>query len=158
MVQQHNATKDAQVRPARPEDIPRLVELLNALFAQEADFQPDRARQARGLALILNHPGHGRLLVLEQEGEVFGMVNLLLSISTVEGGWVATLEDFVLDPARRGCGHGQRLMDAALALLREIGCTRITLLSDLDNHRGRHFYERNGFVPSAMGPMRRRLD
>ncbi|MBM3620655.1 MAG: GNAT family N-acetyltransferase, partial [Alphaproteobacteria bacterium] len=34
---------------ASPQDIPALCDLLDLLFAQEADFTPDRAKQERGL-------------------------------------------------------------------------------------------------------------
>src|SRR5687767_1407086 len=44
------------IEPATSGDIPALCDLLILLFSQEADFTPDRAKQERGLRLILHNP------------------------------------------------------------------------------------------------------
>ncbi|HYQ38837.1 MAG TPA: GNAT family N-acetyltransferase, partial [Pseudomonas sp.] len=40
---------------------------------------------------------------------------------------------------------------------REVGCQRITLLTDADNAAAQRFYARHGFGPSPMIPLRRLL-
>ena len=42
------------LRPAKPSDIPELVELLKALFSIEADFDFDPEKQACGLTLLMD--------------------------------------------------------------------------------------------------------
>jgi GNAT superfamily N-acetyltransferase len=142
------------VRPAVREDVPSLVSLLGELFAQEADFAPDRARQERGIRMILEDPARGRILVLEEEGRVTGMVSLLFTVSTAEGGGAAWLEDLVVEEGRRGRGAGALLLDHAVRWAREQGLTRITLLTDRANEGALRFYARRGFTPSSMVPLR----
>ena len=71
------------IRIAKPSDIPQLVELLNALFTIEADFNFDQDKQAHGLELLLNS-NKDCILVAELLGErrVLGMCTLQTLIST----------------------------------------------------------------------------
>lgn len=142
---------------ARAEDIPQLAALLGVLFAQEADFTPDPARQRRALGLILERPETGRVYCARRGAEVIGMVSLLFSVSTAEGGRVAWLEDMVVAPAERGRGLGTRLLRHAVREARALGCSRLTLLTDVVNEAAQRFYAREGFSRSAMLPMRRAL-
>jgi len=136
-------------------DIPALCDLLSLLFAQEADFAPDRAKQERGLSLILDDARVGVILVAREEGAVVGMVNLLFTVSTAEGARAMLLEDMIVRPDRRGRGVGLMLIEAAIARAAREGCARITLLTDEDNTKAQWFYGRAGFRRSAMIPMRR---
>jgi GNAT superfamily N-acetyltransferase len=144
----------AQIEEASLEDIPQLCELLTLLFTQEADFVPDEAKQRAGLRQIISAPNVGRILVLRDGARIVGMVNLLFSISTALGGRVAILEDVVVRPERRGGGAGSRLVRAAIDFAQAHGCSRITLLTDRSNETAMRFYQRFGFVHSAMTPMR----
>lgn len=142
---------------ASPADIPALCDLLSLLFAQEADFTPDRARQERGLRLILDDARVGAILVARSDGAVVGMVNLLFTVSTAEGGRVMLLEDMIVHPDHRGQGVGLLLIEAAIARAAAERCARITLLTDEDNNQAQWFYGRAGFRRSAMIPMRRAI-
>lgn len=145
---------NSTIEPATLADIPALCELLAALFSQEAEFQPDTAAQARGLAAIIGHPEVGLILVARSEGQVAGMVSLLFTVSTALGERVALLEDMVVARAQRGAGLGQRLLAQAIAQARASGCRRITLLTDGVNEAAQRFYARQGFTVSPMRPMR----
>jgi GNAT superfamily N-acetyltransferase len=134
-----------------------MVELLSLLFKQEADFAPSPAKQRRALELILAQPSMGRLFVLTRANRVLGMVSLLFTISTAEGGKAAWLEDLVVRTDHRGHGLGTRLLRAAVDWARKEGITRITLLTDANNVGARGLYVRHGFVPSAMQPLRLHL-
>lgn len=144
--------------PATLEDIPALCRLLSLLFTQEAEFTPDPVAQARGLTRIITAPEIGEILVARENGEMMGMVNLLYTVSTALGAPVALLEDMVVAPEARGGGLGSRLLAHAIATARIHGCRRITLLTDVENHSARRFYERQGFTVSPMRPLRLALD
>jgi GNAT superfamily N-acetyltransferase len=143
-----------QITPANDSDIPALCELLNILFAQEADFKPDYEAQSRGLARIISSPEVGLVVVARQDGRVVGMVNLLYTVSTALGDRVALLEDVVVSPSVRGSGVGSRLMEHAIQFARLNGCKRITVLTDRENESAQRFYQKHGFGFSAMMPMR----
>lgn len=136
-------------------DIPALIPLLSSLFSQEAEFQPDVNKQTAGLQAIITQPHVGAILVAREQEKLIGMVNILFTISTAEGGLVAILEDMVVDINYRGRGIGSELITRALAFCRAKGISRITLLTDADNYSAIHFYELHGFAKSPMIPLRR---
>lgn len=146
-----------QTTEAALDDIPQLCDLLALLFTQEAEFAPDRTRQADGLREIIAHPEVGRIVILREGDAVIAMANLLFTVSTALGGRVALLEDVIVHPDYRGGGVGSQLLQAVVELARNAGCLRITLLTDRDNAAARRFYARHGFEPSMMLPMRLRL-
>jgi ribosomal protein S18 acetylase RimI-like enzyme len=146
-----------RVRVARSADVGAMVELLGTLFKQERDFSPAAAKQRRALEILLAQPSMGRLFVLTRGSKILGMVSLLFTISTAEGGKAAWLEDLVVRPDQRDRGLGTRLLRAAVDWARKEGLTRITLLADADNARARRLYQRHGFAASAMQPLRLHL-
>ena len=143
---------------ALPDDIPQLCTLLEILFAQEADFQPDAKKQSAALREIIEHPETGCILVLREGNNILGMVNLLYTVSTACGGKVAILEDMIVHPSRRGNGRGSTLLQAAIAHAQNESCMRITLLTDRANDSAIRFYQRHGFGLSAMMPLRLGLE
>jgi len=136
-------------------DLPRLVELVCALLAREAESQPDPAKAERGLRMILQTPAVGTIYVARIGEEVIGMVSLLSTISTAEGGPVCWLEDMIVRREYRGAGVGSRLFRFALDDAAARGVTRVTLLTDGDNESAQRLYSRCGFRPSRMLAMRR---
>ena len=147
-----------EISRATNEDIPQLCELLNLLFSQEVEFQPDRKLQAAGLRQIIDFPERGQILVLREGESIIGMVNLLFTVSTALGGRVAILEDMIVHPEYRGRGAGDMLLKAAIGLVKSSGCRRLTLLTDATNESAQRFYRRHGFTISEMVPMRLVLD
>lgn len=145
------------VELATTADIPALTGLLAALFAQEAEFAPDRIAQLRGLSAILDDPQMGEILVARHHGAIVGMVSLLYTVSTALGARVALLEDMVVTPAARGAGVGSRLLQAAIDHASAVGCKRITLLTDQSNETAQRFYAKYGFSISGMVPLRLHL-
>ena len=142
------------ISPATLEDIPQLADLLGRLYRQEHDFVADKVRQTEGLRQIINSPEMGIILVARAAGEAIGMVMLLYTISTVEGGPVGLLEDMMVRPDQRDKEIGKRLLNAAIIYARTRGLRRLTLLTDNDNLGAQRFYARHGFVKSSMSVMR----
>lgn len=147
-----------RVSQAESTDIPALCELLGLLFEQEAEFMPDRQRQAEGLCRIIGGDGVGDVLVAREAGRPIAMVSLLYTVSTAMGRRVALLEDMVVVPEARRRGVGSQLLQHAIDLARVRGCGRITLLTDGDNLAAQAFYRAHGFASSTMLPMRLDLE
>ena len=145
---------DTRIEPAIVEDLPELAELLADLFAKESDFRPDQAKQLRGLRLILEQPNKGRIFVLRSYDKIVGMINLLFTISTAEGGAVIILEDLIIRQEHRSHGFGAELIQYALEFARQKDFQRITLLTDRLDEPAKHFFHRYGFHESGMVPMR----
>jgi len=142
------------IAAATENDIPELCALLQVLFQQEAEFSPNVALQARGLAQIISQPNIGCILLARQHTQAVGMVNLLYTVSTALGGRVALLEDMLVLPEQRNRGVGSRLIQQAIITAKQHGCLRITLLTDQDNIKAQGFYQKHGFNASTMLPMR----
>lgn len=145
---------EAVIEPATLEDLPQLTDLLVDLFSIETDFVPDRAKQMRGLRLLLEEPSRGRIFVARRSGMILGMINLLFTISTAEGGFVIVLEDLVIHKDHRHQGYGDRLLQHAIVYAREKSFLRITLLTDRLNEESQRFFKKHGFFVSKMIPMR----
>ena len=145
---------EPHIEQATLEDLPQLTDLLVDLFTHEGDFTPDRAKQMRGLRLILEQPNRGRIFVLRQNGMILAMINLLFTISTAEGGFVILLEDVIVHRDFRGKGWGGQLLEHALEYAKRKDFLRITLLTDRVNAEGQAFFKKHGFVESKMIPLR----
>jgi GNAT superfamily N-acetyltransferase len=142
---------------ATPQDLPHLVDLLAELFTLESDFQPDPAKQLRGLLTILDEPELGKLFVVRVNGKVAGMANALITISTAEGARALLLEDVVIHRDHRGAGLGRKLVEHVLKWAKQRGIVRVTLLADRDNQPALDFYHKLGFEPSHMSVLRKSL-
>jgi len=142
------------IEQATLEDLPQLVDLLHELFTLEGDFVPNRSKQMRGLRLILEQPNRGRIFVLRHNGTILGMINLLFTISTAEGGFVILLEDVIVHRDFRGRGFGDKLLSHTVEYAKKKDFLRITLLTDRINEQGQSFFESHGFFKSKMIPMR----
>jgi len=139
-------------------DIPELCVLLDSLFSQESEFKPNHEAQARGLAAVINSLEVGEIMVARKSGEIVGMVNLLYTVSTALGDRVALIEDMVVSLKGRGLGVGSKLLNHTLLFAEEMGCKRITLLTDYDNEGAHRFYQRHKFNRSSMVVFRKSLD
>lgn len=145
---------EAIIEQATMEDLPQMVDLLYELFGQEGDFVPDRMKQERGLHLILEQPSRGRIFVYRWNDTIVGMVNLLFTISTAEGGFVVLLEDVIVRVDYRGRGVGSQLIKHVIDYAKKKEFLRITLLTDRINAEGQAFFQKLGFFKSQMIPLR----
>jgi GNAT superfamily N-acetyltransferase len=142
---------------ASARDIPQLVELLGVLFAHEAEFTPDAAKQEAALKLLFADPSRGTVYVARDGKRVVAMASLLYTVSTAEGGNAALFEDLVVSPDYRKQGIGAKLLEHVIAQARAQGLLRLTLLTDMQNERAQVMYRKLGFTGSPMKPMRLKL-
>src|SRR5436853_5548311 len=107
------------IEPATEADLDELSDLLGELFSEESDFRPNKEKQLRGLRLIFEQPNRGRVFVLRRDNAIVGMINLLFTISTAEGGFVVLLEDLVVHEEYRGHGYGSLLLKHAVEFAKQ---------------------------------------
>jgi ribosomal protein S18 acetylase RimI-like enzyme len=139
-------TQNITIRNATLEDVDNLVELLRELFSIEADFTFDRARQLRGLRLLLAEDINRRcVLVAEAAGKIVGMCSAQTRVSTAEGKVTAVIEDVVVTDKWRGKGLGFKLMKGIerWGRMRNIECFQ--LLADKNNLSGIAFYKKQSW-------------
>ena len=133
---------DVLIRPARPEDIDAMAELISLVFLMEADFAVDLDKQRQGLRLFFASPAGRRLLVAEHRGRVIGMCSAQLLVSTAAGGWKALVEDVVVAEAFRGRGIAAQMLGALEEWAARHGVKRLDLLADRDNATALAFYDK----------------
>jgi GNAT superfamily N-acetyltransferase len=143
------------IRHARSCDLDAMVALLAELFALEADFHPDAARQRRGLSLMLEDRLRRAILVAEIGGQVVGMVTGQMLVSTAEGGATVLVEDMVVTETVRHRGIGRRLLRAVEEWATARGASRLQLLADRENHAALRFYEARGWRGTRLVCLRR---
>jgi len=92
------------------------------------------------------------ILVAEQGSEVIGY-----SYSGLEGndymslrGPAGVLHDIVVDPAHRGNGVGQTLLDATLVAIKARGATQVVLSTAERNESAQRLFTRAGFRPTMI--------
>ncbi len=146
----------AVIRPANPDDLDALVELLRILFGIEADFACDAARQRQGLAMLLVHEG-AIVLVAEAAGQVIGMCSGQLTISTAEGGFALLVEDVVVAQNWQGKGVGRALLAALEQWAADRNIGRLQLLADRNNAAALEFYRKLGWQGTELICQRRRV-
>jgi GNAT superfamily N-acetyltransferase len=142
---------------AQPGDVPQLVELLGILFTQEAELEPDPAKQRRALEMILADAARARICVARDGARIIAMAALHFTTSTAEGGKVAWFEDCIVRPEHRRKGIGKALLEFVIAQARAEGALRVMLLTDGDNATAQALYRKAGFRDSAMLAMRLKL-
>ena len=114
------------------------AEKLTDQYREEWFAWVDRCRDADERCLTVADDGDG----------VVGYVFVLPE--TMPFVWdAAVINEVYLDPAHRGTGVADDLMDAALALARDqdLPLDRVVLDVDPANERARGFYDRHGFEP-----------
>src|SRR5437764_15106820 len=114
--------------------------MLGELFSQESDFRPDKERQIRGLRLIFEQPSRGPVFVLRRNGAIVGMINLLFTISTAEGGFVILLEDLVVHKQYKNKVHGAKLLEHAIDVAEQKAFLRVTFVTDWPEHVSLEFF------------------
>jgi ribosomal protein S18 acetylase RimI-like enzyme len=145
------------IRTARPVDIPELVELLTALFAIEADFNIDQAKQASGLNQLLESEANCVLVAVRSKDEkVLGMCTVQTLISTAEGGRVGMLEDLVVAAEFRNQGIASKLLDEAVVWAECQGLKRLQLLADKNNQTALDFYAKKAWQSTRLICLRKR--
>ncbi len=152
------AENEPRVEPATIEDLPALIELVTELFSISKDFGVDQEAHERGLRLILEQPNRGRIFVVRNNDKIFGMVNLLITISTARGGFVLLMEDVIIHPDHRGQGYGAKLLDYVMDFAKQKSFKRITLLTDRMSAESQEFFKKYDFEYSNMIPMRKIID
>jgi len=139
------------IRPAGPDDIPRLVELLVGGALLETEDAGNLAPYRRALHEILATWGND-VIVAELDGQAIGMCQLIFFRHLQSrGGLCAEVESMHVDDRFRSRGVGGRLLEEALARAREAGCYRVQLTSNKARVRAHEFYRRHGFVATHEG-------
>ena len=136
-----------QIRPARPEDVPVILELIHDLAIYEKEpHAVKNTVQDLEKNLFGEHPAifaH----VAEEAGEVQGFALWFLNYSTWEGVHGIYLEDLYVRPAARGKGAGKALLRTLAEIAVERGYARVEWCVLNWNEPSIRFYDSLGARP-----------
>ena len=136
------------VRPARAADIPTLVALMQAFYA-ESDFPLAASPAARAFEALLADEQLGRVWLAEDGMEAVGHLVLTMCFSMEYGGLRGFIDDLYVRPAARGRGAGASLLAAAQSEAARRGVRALHVEVGPDNHVARRVYARAGYRDSG---------
>ncbi|MFI6731067.1 GNAT family N-acetyltransferase [Streptomyces sp. R-74717] len=134
------------VRHARPDDLPRIAELVaeHAAYEQAAPPAFDLAQRLKALLFATPTPRLRCLVAELPGGEVVGYATCTPELSTWEGREYLHMDCLFLSSDSRGSGLGALLMDAVTAEARNLGLTEIQWQTPVWNKGAIRFYDRLG--------------
>lgn len=138
------------IREAEWDDRAHLVSLLCELAMSEADFHPDESRLERGIQLMLESPETRTIYVAVSRKRIVGMCAGQLLLSTVEGGCVLLIEDFIVHRIFRNKGIGNLLIEAIETWGQNRGAKRFQLLTEQKNETALNFYQKRGWLRTQL--------
>jgi GNAT superfamily N-acetyltransferase len=128
------------IRSARNEDIPSLINLLKQLTELEESFTFDEESHKKGLELLIKDQPHSCVAVADWGGKIAGMCTGQTVISTAMGGPSVWIEDVVTHPDYQRKGVGSKLLDFVKEWAESQGARRSQLLIDNNNRSALKFY------------------
>jgi GNAT superfamily N-acetyltransferase len=143
------------IRPARPDDVPAIHQLILDLAEYERSL-PEVTATVADLHVSLFGPDPAVFAhVAEHEGEVAGFALWFLNYSTWTGRHGIYLEDLYVRPDLRGSGYGRQLLAELAALCLERGYARLEWWMLDWNESARGFYDKLGAIPMDEWTVRR---
>jgi DNA-binding MarR family transcriptional regulator/N-acetylglutamate synthase-like GNAT family acetyltransferase len=131
------------LRPPRPGDMGRVVQLHGELYAKE--FGYDTTFEALVAEIVAGYvrrfdPSREQCWIAERDGTVVGSVFLVKQSKTV-----AKLRLLILAPEARGLGLGARLVSECIAFARQAGYRKLVLWTQSHLAAARNIYQAAGF-------------
>lgn len=142
------ATMAPEIRPATAADIPALVALMTAFYA-ESDLPLRTGPASRAFAALLADERLGGVWLAECDGVAVGHAVLTVCFSMEHGGLRGFIDDLYVRPDARGQGAGARLLATVRAAATERGVRALHVEVGPDNERARRLYARAGYADSG---------
>jgi GNAT superfamily N-acetyltransferase len=139
---------ELEIRPAGMVDVPALVGLMQAFYA-EANIPLAASPAAHAFTALLAAPHLGAVWLALRGGETVGHVVLTVAFSMEYGGPRGFIDDLYVRPSARGRGVGAALLAAAHAGASERGVRALCVETGLADHPARGLYARAGYVESG---------
>ncbi|MEU7054518.1 GNAT family N-acetyltransferase [Streptomyces sp. NPDC046197] len=143
---------DLEIRPATPEDVPAIVDMLaDDPLGARRESPGDLTPYLAALKRVTADPNQ-RLVVVVRDGHVVGTLQLTLIPGLSHRGATRSIIEAVrIHADERGSGLGTRLIEWAIDESRRQDCRLVQLTSDNTRTDAHRFYERLGFTASHVG-------
>ena len=131
---------------ARPEDLDRLLPLVEAFHSEEGIVQEDDERVAALMPLLDGSP-LGAIYLIGPTRAPVGYIIITFGWSVEFGGMDSFVDEFFIRPKVRGRGMGGDTLTALAGALGDAGVRAFHLEVDRDNEAAQRLYARSGFEP-----------
>jgi GNAT superfamily N-acetyltransferase len=132
-----------EIRPAREDEIDELLPLMRAYCDFYKSSPADEGVIAMARTLI-SDPSQGAVFIAREDGRAIGFATLDWKWSMLKGARIGYLEDLFVDPAARGRGTADALIQVCADRCRELGMPAREWLTAPDNRRAQKVYDRTG--------------
>jgi glucosamine-phosphate N-acetyltransferase len=134
-----------KIRSCVANDFDRIYELLLQLWPG-SPIQKDPLKKTflRALKSKLNY-----YLCAVERDVVVGFCTMNMRESLWQQGWLAHIDEIVVDENHRGQGIGEALLEKAAAYAKKKGCTRVELDSAFHRKAAHRFYQQRRFEKRA---------
>jgi GNAT superfamily N-acetyltransferase len=132
-----------EIRPAREDEIDELLPLMRAYCDFYKSSPADEGVIAMARTLI-SDPSQGAVFIAREDGRAIGFATLDWKWSMLKGARIGYLEDLFVDPAARGRGTADALIQVCADRCRELGMPAMAWLTAPDNRRAQKVYDRTG--------------
>jgi GNAT superfamily N-acetyltransferase len=142
-----NVQSDFEIRPARVEDVPVILELIRELATYERAPEEVTATEEQLVDVLFGkRPAAEVLLAFEGKSPV-GFAVFFYNFSTWLGRRGLYLEDLFVKPEKRGKGYGRALLVDLAKIARDRGCGRMEWAVLNWNDPAIQFYRKLGAKP-----------
>ena len=145
------------LRPATAGDLPALLDLAVAFYAEDG-FTTPRSALAANLPVLVGSAA-ARVTVADEDGEIAGFGITTTSFG-LENGLIAELEDLYVAPRRRRRGLARALIEDSAAWAASIGAAHLEIVIAPNGQDVAHlfrYYAANGFLDEGRRLLYRRL-
>src|SRR5437588_8478311 len=116
---------DLQIRPARVEDVPVILELIRDLATYERAPDEVTATEEQLVEVLFGERPAAEVLLAFEGKSAVGFAVYFYNFSTWLGRPGLYLEDLFVKPEKRGKGYGRALLVELAKIVRDRGCGRM---------------------------------
>ena len=131
------------IRPAREEEIEEMLPLIRA-YCEFYETEPDDEGLRSMFRTLINDPSQGAVFIARDGDTAVGFASLDWKWSSLKAARIGFLEDLFVDPAARGQGIADALIEVCAERCRELGMPALQWETAPDNHRAQKVYNRTG--------------
>lgn len=126
-----------QFRRARKTDLEKTYSMINELEY----FSLDKKKFAKVFLHNIKDKNVHYILATE-DGQIVGFISLHIQNLLHHAGKVAEIQELFVDPATRGKGIGEKLINHARKITKRLNCDSFETTSNIKRKRTHKFYER----------------
>lgn len=143
------SSETMSLREAGPDDLPKLLELYQALNPSDPQLTAQEASTV--FAAMLGQPGLTVFFAMEDHEPVATATLLVIPNLTRAARPYAFIENVVTLETRRGRGYGRAVMRHAIETAFAANCYKVMLLTGRQRPEVHAFYESCGFIQNKTG-------